>query len=94
MRSQSVADVLGPWIDSDFDSGLIERLRRAWSIPIPELPNQMLATFLRQELAMEVILPEAKKRLEAGIDDDSELYEGELAAAYREATERQSRRST
>jgi hypothetical protein len=86
MKSQSLADLLGPWIDPDCDSGLIERVRRSWSVPIPELSNEMLATFLRQEIATEVIVPEARRRLEAGINDSSELYEGELAAAYQNAS--------
>lgn len=79
MKSQSVAEILGPWVDSDWDSGLVERIRQAWNIPINELSNEMLATFLRQKIAEGTILQEARKRLAAGFDDDSELYEGELA---------------
>ncbi len=45
----------------------------------------MLATFLRQEIALPLILPEARRRVAAGIDDDSELYDGELANALRNA---------
>jgi hypothetical protein len=87
MKPRSVADVAGPWVDPDFHSGLIERCKRYWSVPVTELPNGMLATYLRQRIALQIIIPEAHKRLEAGIDDDSELYDGELAEALRGACE-------
>jgi hypothetical protein len=91
----SVADILGPWIDPDSDSGLIDRCRKSWCIPIDKLSNEMLATFLRQEIATDAILQEANKRLTAGFDDDSELYAGELTAAVEAATKRRtSRRSS
>ena len=80
MKSKSIADIAGPWVDSGMNTGLIARCREAWRIPIPELSNEMLATFLRQNVATDVVLQEANKRLAAGFDDDSETYEGELAA--------------
>jgi hypothetical protein len=67
----SVADLLGPWRDPDFESGLIARCRRAWNKPIRELTNEELATFLRQEIAVDALLPFAKRRVELGIDDNS-----------------------
>jgi hypothetical protein len=85
---KSVGDIVGPWIDPDFNSGLIERCRRSWNTPISDLSNEMLATFLRQRIATEVIAREAQRRLDAGYDDDSELYEGELAVAVQEASKR------
>jgi len=85
MKSLSVADVEGPWVDPDFDSGLIERCRRYWNVPVPELPNEILATYLRQRIAFQLVMPEARKRLEAGFDDDSEIYDGELAQALKAA---------
>ena len=88
MTSRNVADVVGPWIDPDFVSGLIERLRRSWNVPISELSDEMLASFLRQEIATAFILPEARNRLEAVISDNSELYDGELRAAYQAAIEK------
>ena len=88
MNTRSVADIEGPWVDPDWKSGLIERCRKSWNIPIGELSNEMLATFLRQEIATVLILEEASRRLDAGIDEDSELYEGELAAAVHKANER------
>ncbi len=81
MKSKSVADVEGPWVDPDFDSGLIARCKEYWSVPVVELPNEALATYLRQRIALQLIIPEARKRVESGFDDDTEMYEGELAAA-------------
>jgi hypothetical protein len=85
MEPKSVADVEGAWVDSDFDSGLIERCKRYWNIPATELSNEMLATYLRQRIAVQLIVPEAQRRLDAGIDDGSEMYQGELAEALRRA---------
>jgi hypothetical protein len=81
MKSLSVSDVLGPWKDPDFNSGLIERCKNNWCVPVSDLTNQVLATYLRQDIAVEIMIPEARKRVEVGIDDDSELYDGELSEA-------------
>jgi hypothetical protein len=83
MKSKSVADVEGAWVDPDFDSGLIQRCRQYWNVPVTELPNEMLATYLCQRIALKLIVPEARKRVESGSDDGSELYQGELAEALR-----------
>jgi hypothetical protein len=83
MNQRCVADVEGRWIDPDFDSGLIQRCRRYWNVPVAELPNEALATYLRQRIALSIIIPEAEKRIASGFDDDSELYDGELADALR-----------
>ena len=80
-KGQSVADVEGPWVDPEFDSGLIASLRRDWTIPVNELTNGALARFIRQRIALQLVVPEARKRIEARFDDDSELYDGELAEA-------------
>jgi len=80
---KSAADILGLWVDPDFESGLIERCRQYWTTPIVQLPNQMLATFLRQGIAVAFVAPEARRRIESGVHDDSELYDDELANALR-----------
>jgi hypothetical protein len=85
MNARSVADVAGPWIEPDFHSGLIECCKRYWNVPVTELPNQILATYLHQKIAMQLMIPEAHKRLQTGVDDGSELYEGELANAFAQA---------
>ena len=87
MKSKSVADVEGPWVDQGFDSGLIERCRQFWTVPVSDLSNEMLATYLRQRVALRLIILEARKRVENGIDDDSELYPGELANALQQASD-------
>ena len=81
MKSRCVADIMGPWVDPDFESSLVERCKRYWSVPVDELPNEMLATYLRQRIATQLMIPEARKRIDAGIHDDSEHYDGELAHA-------------
>ena len=77
----SVAEILGPWIDPDWDSGLVDWCRNAWSKPLRELTNQELATMLRQRIAVAHILPIATERVEDRINDDTEIYEGELKDA-------------
>ena len=79
--ARTVEDVEGPWRDPNFESGLIQRCRQYWSVPVERLPNEALATFLRQKLGLAVVVPEAKRRVESSFDDDSELYDGELANA-------------
>jgi hypothetical protein len=80
-EAKSVADFLGPWVEPDWDSGLIDRCRSAWSKPIRDLTNQELATLLRQRFAVEHLLPVASQRVRDGFDDDTEIYDGELESA-------------
>jgi hypothetical protein len=82
----TIAALLGPWVEPDWDSGLIGRCRMAWNKPLRDLSNEELATLLRQRIAVEHILPLARKRVEDGIEDDTEMYEGELEAAIEYAT--------
>jgi len=77
----SIADILGPWIQPDWDSGLIERCRSAWNKPLRDLTNQELATLLRQRFLVEHLLPVASKRVQDRYDDDTEIYDGELESA-------------
>jgi hypothetical protein len=85
MESRSVADVAGPWVEPEFDSSLIERCRKNWSIPVGKLSNYALSTFLRQGFALEVVIPEGQRRLLANFVDDTELYDDELANAVQGA---------
>jgi hypothetical protein len=80
-HGKSIADLLGPWAEPDWDSGLIDRCRRAWNKPLGDLSREELATLLRQRIAVEHLLPIAKDKLKSGIDDHTEMYEGELEAA-------------
>jgi hypothetical protein len=88
MGSRSVSDIVGEWVDSNWESSLIVRCRKSWTVPISELSNEMLATFLRQQIATNEILSEAQRRLVVKFVDESEIYDGELAAAVREARSR------
>jgi hypothetical protein len=81
---KSAADVSGPWVEPDSSSGLIDRCRRYWTTPISQLPNQILAMFLRQNIAVQWVAAEARRRIADGIEPDTELYEGELEAALRD----------
>ena len=82
---QTLADLLGPWAEPHFDSGLIERCKRAWTKPLKELTNQELATLLLQKIALAHLLPLARQRIVDGIEDDTEWYEGELVVAIEQA---------
>lgn len=80
-ESISVSDVLGPWVETDWESGLIDRCRQAWNRPLKDLSNEELATLLRQNIAVEHVLPIAKHRVQNRIDDKTLKYDGELEAA-------------
>ncbi len=86
VTKSSIADLLGPWVEPDCDSGLIERCRNAWSKPLRELTNEELATLLRQRIAVDHVVPIAERRVQEGVDDGTEMYDGELAAAVQDAT--------
>jgi hypothetical protein len=75
MPPKSVADVEGPWRNPNFESGLIIRLRNAWHKPVNKLSKEQLATFLRQRVALLLIIREARRRLEDGFEEGSEMYE-------------------
>ena len=87
-EQKSVADIEGPWVEpagAGPDTGLIERCRRYWATPIKNLPNGILAMFLRQEIAVRSIAAEAIARIDSGVLDGSELYNEELPEALRQA---------
>lgn len=86
MPERSLADILGPWRDPDWESGLIARVREAWSKPIDRLTNHELATCLRQEFALGHLLPIARKRIADKFDDGTEVHDTELADAIGTAT--------
>jgi hypothetical protein len=81
MSELCVADIEGPWSDPNLESGLIIRCRENWNVPVTKVSNEILATFLRQKLALKIVIPEAQRRIDLQFDDDSEIYEGELLNA-------------
>jgi transcriptional accessory protein Tex/SPT6 len=84
-NTTSVADIEGPWIDPEASSGLIERCKRYWNVPVIQLPDVMVATYLRQKIASQLMIGEAERRFASGHTDKSELYDGELAEALKSA---------
>ncbi|MGN6728138.1 MAG: hypothetical protein ACTHLZ_19640 [Tepidisphaeraceae bacterium] len=83
--TRSVADVEGPWRDPNVNSGLIDRCKRGWTIPVAELTNELLATYLRQKIGLVLVVPEAQKRIASGFTDNTEMYDDELANALESA---------
>ena len=81
----SLSDILGPWVEPNWDSGLIARCREAWNKPLQTLSRQELATLLRQRFALARLLPVAKGKLQDA-DDDTEMFDGELQEAIEYAT--------
>lgn len=71
-------DIHGPWVDSGFDSSLIERCRKSWKIPIHQLSDEVIATFIRNNIALKYALEEGKRRVSNNLYDDSLSYEDEL----------------
>jgi len=85
MANPTIESVVGSWKEPAFKSSLIDRCRKYWSVPVDQMPDGILAMFIRQRIALELIVPEAKKRIAGDKPDDSELYDGELASALRGA---------
>lgn len=97
LEGKSLADLVGRWQEPGLESGLIDRVRSAWTKPISTLTNHELATCLRQSIATEHLIPVAKERVQQRVVDGSELDDEELAQAiedseYREMREREHRR--
>jgi len=80
VRKLSLADIIGPWKDDDdgWESGLISRCKKAWNKQLCELTREEMATFLRQKLAVNEILPLAREAIQNLPEDGTELFEGEL----------------
>ncbi len=73
-----VSDIEGVWVDAGFSSGLVERCKTARNKPFDTLTNEEMATFLRQKTAVSQLLPLAERRIAEGIDDQTEMFNGEL----------------
>ena len=84
-KSVTVADVEGPWVDPGFQSNLIERCKRGWNTPVGELTNELLATYLRQKIALSLVVPEARKRIAEKFTDGTEMDDAELKNALKSA---------
>ena len=82
----SIADLVGPWTESDFDSSLITRCRSAWHKPLHNLTNRELSALLVQRIAVEHLLPIAEQRVADGIEDGTEIDDDDLQYAIAHAT--------
>jgi hypothetical protein len=85
MTAKSVADIEGPWREPVSGSGLIAQCRDAWQVPVDQLSDEIVAAFLRQKIALQIVIPEARRRVDLRLTDDSELYDGELIMALQAA---------
>jgi hypothetical protein len=83
-REISVEKIVGRWTGST-DTGLMQRCREAWHMPLKELSDLMVATLLNQKIAVPRILIEAEYRLANTDRDDSELFENQLQEAVTRA---------
>jgi len=87
MNFKSVADIQGPWTDPGFESSLLDRCKQHWSIPVNELPDVMVATYLDQKIATSLMISEARRRIESGKLDDTEFFDGQLREALEKAVD-------
>jgi len=81
MEKRTVAEIVGPWVEPDFKSSLIERMLLNWALPVGEISNYVLATFIRQRVALDLVIPEANRRIASGFTDETEILDDELAIA-------------
>ena len=87
MKSKSVSTIVGPW-QGEASTGLMQRCRDSWEMPLSELSDLMVATFLNQQVAVVEMLKEAESRLKRIERDDSEYFESQLLESLTEAKER------
>ncbi|MGO4377656.1 hypothetical protein [Pseudoduganella sp. RAF53_2] len=83
MEKRAVADIVGPWIEPCFNSSLFERCRENWLVPVGEISNFVLATFIRQQIALGLVVPEAQRRIASGFTDETEILDDELELAIK-----------
>ncbi len=87
----TLANILGPWKRPEIETGLIARCRKAWNKPLETLSNLELVTCLQQDLAVDHVISIAKRRLQDAVDDDSEMFEGQLAEAVADAEKKRAK---
>ena len=81
MEKRTVAEIVGPWVEPNFNSSLIERCRNNWYVPVGQITNYVLATFIRQQIALNLVVPEAQRRIASGFEDETEIIDDELSIA-------------
>ncbi len=80
----SVEDIEGKW-KGEVTTGLTARCKESWNIPLDELEDIMVITYLNQRIALNHMVREAERRLELELRDDTELYDGQLNDALERA---------
>lgn len=83
-RDLSIKDIKGPWV-GDAPTGLLQRCKADWSTSFSNLEDIMIVTYLNQKIALYHMILEAEYRLENEERDDSELFDGQLNEAYKNA---------
>jgi hypothetical protein len=76
----SVCAVMGSWQGNAL-TGLMQHCRDYWEVPLCDLPDLMVATFLNQEIAGPQMREEAEYRLKNKERDDTEYFDGQLLEA-------------
>ncbi|QKE62477.1 hypothetical protein HNE05_03585 [Aquipseudomonas campi] len=83
-NSLTVLEIVGPW-SGEATTSLMQRCKAAWNVPLTELSDHMVATFLEQRIAIPEVLAEAERRLVSEERDETELFEGQLNEAVHRA---------
>lgn len=84
LSSITVSSLVGPW-SGDTSTGLTARCKNAWDIPLQELSDLMVATFLNQGIAASQMTIEAQRRLQSQERDGTEYFDGQLLEALTNA---------
>jgi hypothetical protein len=87
VNSRTISDIEGPWKHPEAETALTDACKKYWDVPFPDLPNAVLAMFIRQRIGLPFVVDEAKIRVHNGFQDGSELYEEELANALAKSRE-------
>jgi hypothetical protein len=82
--SLTVLKIVGPW-SGDATTSLMQRCKYAWNVPLTELSDHMVATFLEQLIAVPEVLAQAERRLASEERDETEYFEGQLKEAAHRA---------
>ena len=80
-KNLSVKDILGEW-EGETPTGLVRRIRDAWDVPLRQLSDKMVITFLNQKIAPTYVILETERRLKNEVRDGSELFDLQLKEAF------------
>lgn len=83
----SVSSTMGPW-EGEAATGLMRRCRDSWEVPLGDLSDLMVATYMSQQIAEVKMCEEAEFRLKNKERDDTEYFDGQLQEALVDARKR------